>query len=448
MIPVSVEEIAQIVGGTVAGDGSVTVTGPAVLDSRNVGPGGMLVAFAGENVDGHDFAAQAGEAGAVAVLGSRATALPTVVAQDAELALQTLAQNVVARLRPELNVIAVTGSQGKTSTKDLLAAVFASVGPTIATFGNLNNELGAPITMLRAEAETRFLVLEMGARYVGDIARLAALAPPNVSIVLNVGKAHLGKFGSQDAIAQGKSELVSGLTPGGTAVLNADDQRVLAMRSLTDGPVLTYGLADDADVRVINLTLDALGRPSFDLSTADATAHVALPLIGAHQAHNAAAVAAAALAVGVPLDATATALGTVTLTKWRMQLSELANGATLLNDAYNSSPGSARSSLDALAAIDGARRIAVLGQILELGDTAGEEHRTLGEYAATKADIVLAVGGGDVPALAEGAGARAVAVASNDEAIAWLRANLATDDVVLVKASRGARLDEVAAALV
>jgi UDP-N-acetylmuramoyl-tripeptide--D-alanyl-D-alanine ligase len=447
MIPISVEEIAQIVGGTVAGDGSATVTGPAVLDSRTVGVGGMLVAFAGENADGHDFAIQAGEAGAVAVLGSRATELPTVVVEDAELALQTLAQNVVARLRPELTVIAVTGSQGKTSTKDLLSAVFASVGPTIATFGNLNNELGAPITMLRAEAETRFLVLEMGARYVGDIARLAALAPPNVSIVLNVGKAHLGKFGSQDAIAHGKSELVSGLTPGGTAVLNIDDPRVLAMRSLTDGPVLTYGFGEGADVRVANLTQDALGRPSFDLVTGEATAHVTLPLIGAHQAHNAAAVAAAALAVGVPLDVAATALATVTLTKWRMQLSELANGATLLNDAYNSSPGSARSSLDALAAIDGARRIAVLGQILELGETAGDEHRTLGEYAATKADIVLAVGGGDVPALAEGAGDRAVAVATNEEAIAWLQANLAADDIVLIKASRGARLDEVAAAI-
>ena len=446
MIPLTLAEIASIVGGSIAGDPTVIVTGPAVLDSRKSEAGGLLVAFAGEHVDGHDFAAQAREEGAVAVLGSRATALPTVVVDDAEIALQTLATHVVGLLRSSLSVVGITGSQGKTSTKDLLTAVMASVGPTIGTLGNLNNELGAPVTMLRATAETRYLVLEMGARHVGDLARLTGIVAPDVAVVLNVGKAHLGEFGSRDRIGQAKSELVQGLRPGGTAVLNADDPRVLAMRSLTDGPVLTFGRAERADVRVVDLTQDRLGRPSFELRTRDASARVTLPHIGAHQAFNAAAAVAAALVIGVPLDEAAAAVGTGTLSKWRMELSELAIGAILLNDSYNCSPGSARSALDALAAIDGKRRIAVMGEILELGDESAAEHRAVGQYASSRADVVLAIGE-NVRPLAVGAGARAVAMADNVAAIDWLRANLAAGDVVLVKASRGARLDEVAEAL-
>jgi UDP-N-acetylmuramoyl-tripeptide--D-alanyl-D-alanine ligase len=244
MIPLSLGEIAELVGGTVEGDRAVQVTAPAVLDGRRAGPGGLFVAFPGERVDGHDYAGQAGRAGAAAVLGSRPTALPTVVVEDARAALQTLAAHVVARLRAGLTVVALTGSQGKTSTKDLLAAVLSSVAPTTATFGSLNNELGVPLTMLRADAATRFLVLEMGARRVGDIAAITGLVAPDIAVVLNVGQAHLGVFGSRGAIAKGKGELVQALAPGGTAVLNADDPRVVAMRSLTGGPVLTFGLLD------------------------------------------------------------------------------------------------------------------------------------------------------------------------------------------------------------
>ncbi len=446
MIPLSVGEIATIVNGSVSGDRDVIVTAPAVLDGRDAEPGGLLVAFAGEHADGHDFAEQAGRAGAVAVLGSRSTALPTVIVDDAQTALQVLASHVMGVLRSNLTVVGVTGSQGKTSTKDLLTAVLASVEPTIATLGNLNNGLGAPLTMLRAEAASRFLVLEMGARHIGDIARLTGLVAPDIAVVLNVGKAHIGEFGSREAIAQGKSELVRGLARDGVAVLNADDPRVEPMRSLADGRVLTFGQAERADVRVLDLVLDRLGRPSFELRTADASARVVLPLVGAHQAFNAAAAAAAAQAVGVPLDIAAEAFATATLSKWRMEVSELAVGATLLNDSYNSSPGSARSSLDALATIEGERRIAVLGEILELGDESEAEHRAVGEYAASRADIVIAVGE-NVRPLAAGAGDRGVAVTDARAAIDWLRRNLAGGDVVLIKASRGAHLDEVAEAL-
>lgn len=446
MIPLSLSEVATIVGGTVAGDGAVTVAAPAVLDGRQAEPGGLFVAFAGEHVDGHDYAEQAGRAGAVAVLGSRPTSLPTVVVADAQAALRALAAHVVAELRTGLTVAALTGSQGKTSTKDLLAAVLSGAAPTVATIGSLNNELGVPLTTLRAGAATRYLVLEMGARHIGDIADLTAMVPPDIAVVLNVGQAHLGKFGSRDAIATAKGELVQGLAPGGTAVLNADDHRVAAMRALTAGPVLTFGRGEDADVRVVDLVVDRLGRPSCTLRTNAGSARVTLPLVGAHQMVNAAAAVAAGLAAGVPLDVAAAALATATLSKWRMEPRDLAGGATLLNDSFNANPDSTRAGLDALAAFEGGRRIAVLGEMLELGDESEAEHRAVGEYAATRADVVVTVGEAARP-IADGAGARAVALAGNDAAVDWLRGHLAPGDVVLVKASRAARLDEVADAL-
>lgn len=446
IVPLSLREIAAVVGGTVEGDGAVTVTAPAVLDGRQAEPGGLFVAVAGERVDGHDYAGQAGRAGVVAVLGSRPTPLPTVVVEDVQAALQRLAAHVVARLRRGLTVFGLTGSQGKTSTKDLVAAVLSGTAPTTATFGSFNNELGVPLTMLRADLGTRFLVLEMGARRIGDIAALTGLVAPDVAVVLNVGQAHLGEFGSRAAIATAKGELVRGLAPGGTAVLNADDPRVAAMRALTDGPVLTFGRAEHADVRVLDLALDACGRPSFTLRTADASARVALPLVGAHQALNASAAAAAGLAAGIPLDVAAQGLATASLSKWRMELRDLAGGVTLLNDSYNANPDSTRAALDALSAIEGGRRIAVLGEMLELGEESRAAHRAVGAYAASRADLVLAVGEAARP-IADGAGERAMALADNDAAVDWLRGNLAAGDVVLVKASRGAGLDEVAAAL-
>jgi len=446
MIPLSIAEIAAVTGGTVEGDSAVTVTAPAVLDGRQAEPGGLFVALAGQRADGHDYADQAGRAGAVAVLGSRPTPLPTVVVKDAQAALQALAAHVATRLRDGLTVAGLTGSRGKTSTKDLLAAVLSSAAPTIATAGSLNNELGVPLTMLRAGAATRFLVLEMGARRTGDIAALTGLVAPDIAVVTNVGQAHLAHFGSRGAIARAKGELVQGLTPGGTAVLNADDPRVAAMRALTDGPVLTFGQAEHADVRVLDLALDRLARPSFTLRTAGASAPVALPLVGAHQALNASAAAAAGLAAGVPLDMAAAALATASLSKWRLERRDLTGGATLLNDSFNADPDSARAALDALAAIEGERRIAVLGEMLELGDDSEAEHRAVGVYAASRADVVVAVGEAARP-IADGAGQRAVALAGNDAAVDWLRDHLAAGDVVLVKASRAARLDEVAATL-
>lgn len=456
MIPLSINEIAAVVDGTVCGDGSATVTAPAVLDGRQSEPGGLFVAIVGEHVDGHDFAAQAGLAGAVAVLGSRPTTMPTVVVEDTEAALQALAAHVVARLRVDmlcedptrsgLTVVGLTGSQGKTSTKDLLAGLASKAGSTVATSGSLNNELGVPITMLRADSATRFLVLEMGARRIGDIAALAALAPPDIGVVLNVGQAHLSHFGSRAAIAQAKSELVQGLAPGGTAILYADDPRVIAMRALTDGPVLTFGMAGHADVRVLDLALDQFSRPAFTLRTADGSVPVQLPLVGAHQALNAAAAVAAGLAAGIPLDVAAAALASASVSKWRLELRDLDCGGALLNDSFNANPDSTRAALDTLATIKASRRIAVLGEMLELGEESEAEHRAIGQYAASRADLVLAVGEVARP-IADGAGDSSLTLADNAAAVDWLRVHLTAGDLVLIKASRDAHLDEVAAAL-
>ncbi len=446
MIPLSLDEIASLVGGKVVGDGSVTVSAPAVIDGREAAPGGLFVAFAGEHTDGHEHAPQAAEAGAVAVLGSRPTALPTVVVEDAQAALQRLAAHVITLLRDRLTVVAVTGSQGKTSTKDMIEAVLSSEAPTVATSGSFNNELGVPLTMLCADATTRFLVLEMGARHIGDIAELTGLVAPDIAVVTNVGQAHLGEFGSREAIAVAKSELVRGMAAGGTAVLHADDPRVLEMGGLRDGPVLAFGAGNRADVRVLGLSLDRLGRPSFTLRHQGEQTVVSLPFVGAHWALNAAAAAAAGLAAGVPLADAASALNHASISKWRMELRALSSGATLLNDSYNANPESTRAGLDALASIDAKRRIAVLGEMLELGEASRAAHHEIGTYAATRADLVITVGEA-AAVIAEGAGEGALALPDNPAAIDWLRSHLAPGDVVLIKASRGARLDQVAAAL-
>lgn len=456
MLPLSLEAVAEVVGGRLEGDGpDVVVAGPVVIDGREAGPGSLFVAFVGEHADGHDHVPQAAANGAVAVLGTRATELPTVVVEDPQAALQRLAAYVVAQVRHDdrLTVIALTGSQGKTSTKDLLAAVLADAGPTVATFGSFNNELGMPLTALRVDPDTRYLVLEMGARGRGHLTELTDLVTPDVSVVLNVGTAHLGEFGSRGAIAEAKGELVAALGSDGVAVLNADDERVSAMATLAPGRVLTFGTGD-ADVRLADLALDRLGRPSFSLATAEARVDVTLQLVGAHQATNAAAAAAAALAVGLSLEQVGESLSRVaSLSKWRMALHELAGGVLLIDDSYNANPESMRAGVDALVSIgeDAAvrRTVAVLGVMRELGADSEASHRELGEYAAGRVDQLLVIGdeAREIHVGAEAAGTPSVFVDDNAAAIAWLRDHLGEGDAVLVKASRGARLDEVAAAL-
>ncbi|WP_342780330.1 UDP-N-acetylmuramoyl-tripeptide--D-alanyl-D-alanine ligase [Nocardioides rubriscoriae] len=435
-------EVAAAVGGRLHGP-DVLVSGAAYVDSRAAVLGGLFVAVVGERVDGHLHAD-----GAHAVLGSRPTSAPTVVVDDVTVALGRLARRVVGTL--DVPVLAVTGSQGKTGTKDYLAHL---LGPTaVATRANNNNELGVPLSVLRADETTTHLVLEMGARGIGHLAYLCEIAPPTVSAVLNVGTAHVGEFGGVEAIAAAKGELVEALDEHGTAVLNADDHRVAAMASRTRGQVLTFG--GTGDVRWRDVTLDALGRATFELGHAGSWTRVTLRQTGAHQVANAAAAAAMALAVGVPLEAVGERLSTAeAASRWRMELAERADGLLVLNDAYNANPASMRAALDALRALGrdrAGRTVAVLGEMKELGGEHDAGHLEVGR-ATAGVDVVVVVG--DAAAgIAEGArsaGVREVIVtAGRDDALAWVRKNARAGDAVLVKASRAAALEVLAAALI
>jgi UDP-N-acetylmuramoyl-tripeptide--D-alanyl-D-alanine ligase len=447
VLAMTLAEIADVVGGTVHGDPSLVVDGPAYLDSRKPEPGGLFVAVVGERVDGHEYAA-----GAHAVLGSRPTSAPTVVVDDAEVGLGRLAGHVVRRLGA--TVLALTGSQGKTGTKDYLAQVLAATGPTVATAGSFNNELGLPLTVLRADADTEFLVLEMGARGIGHIAYLCEIAPPSISAVINVGTAHLGEFGSREAIALAKGEIVEALPAGGTAVLNADDDLVAAMRARTSAGVLTFGVAGDVSWRGVEL--DDLGRPAFELGYAGEWCTVPHTHSGHHQVPNAAAAAAMALAAGVTLDRIADALTTAVATSpMRMELHERADGLLVVNDAYNANPASMRAALEALVAIGerrGRRTVAVLGEMRELGPTSYDEHVGVGRTVAELGVDVLVTVGDEAAGIAAGfagdGSSEAIVTAGRAEALAWVRENASGADVVLVKASRGAALEGIADGLV
>lgn len=472
MIPLTLAEIAAATGGRLDGgaDPAAAVTGGVVVDSRRAGPGDLFVALPGERVDGHDYAAAATAAGAAAVLAARPVGGPAVLVADPLAALGRLARAVVDRL-PDLVVVAVTGSSGKTGTKDLLRELLGRLGPTIAPEGSFNNEVGAPLTALRADAGTRYLVAEMGARRPGNIAYLCEVTPPAVSVVLNVGTAHVGVFGSRDVIAATKGEIVEALGAGGVAVLNADDPYVAAMAGRTAGRVVRFGRSATADVRAADVRLDGAARPAFRLVTAAGEAEVALALHGEHHVSNALAAAAVALELGLDVATTAAALsGAGTASRWRMEVTERPDGVTVVNDAYNANPDSVRAALEALAAMgrgpgpDGLprRTWAVLGEMLELGDGAAREHDDLGRLAVRLGvSRLVAVGEGARPyrdgAVAAGnaagdaaggaVGDAAVWVPDQDGALALLAGGLAAGDVVLVKASRSVGLDRLAARL-
>jgi UDP-N-acetylmuramoyl-tripeptide--D-alanyl-D-alanine ligase len=307
VIPLSLKEIAEVTGGRVhglegAGAAEVVVDGPVVTDSRDAGPGGLYVARVGEQLDGHQFVSAARDQGAVAAMTTREVPeLPCVVVPDIQDGLATLARAVLDRQR-DLTVIGVTGSSGKTSTKDLLAAVLREAGPTVAPVGSLNSEVGVPLTVFRVRPETRFLVVEMGARGVGHIRYLTTSAPPRIGIELTVGSAHVGEFGSREAIATAKAELVEALPADGLAVLNADDAAVRAMAGRTRARVQLVGTTADAAIRAQDIRLDEAGRPAYTLVTPAGTAEVRLHLHGEHHVANSLAVVATAHECGVDLE--------------------------------------------------------------------------------------------------------------------------------------------------
>jgi len=454
VIPLSLARIAEITGGQLRGDPSAVVTGEVVIDSRRAGPGGLFAAVAGERSDGHDFAAAAVAAGAAGVLATRPVPVPSVLVADVPAALAALARFVVDAL-PAVRVAGITGSSGKTSTKDLAAQLVERLGPTIAPAGSLNNEFGLPLTVLRADASTRYLVLELSARGLGHIAYLCRIAPPRYGVVLNVGHAHAGEFGGLDQVARAKGELVEALPPDGVAILNADDPRVLAMASRTPARVVTFGGQAGVPVRAADVRLDDLGRPSFTLLTPEGSARVTLRLHGAHNVPNALAAAALAGELGLGLDGIADGLcAAVARSRWRMEVRQRGDGVTVINDAYNANPESVRAALDALAhlAQDG-RGFAVLGHMAELGGSSRASHEDIGEYAARSGLAgLIAVGEEAAPLLAGARRVRswpgeALAVPDGAAALEMLANLVKPGDVVLVKASRAARLEGVAADL-
>ncbi|WP_006240858.1 UDP-N-acetylmuramoyl-tripeptide--D-alanyl-D-alanine ligase [Mycolicibacterium tusciae] len=502
MIDLTIAEIAHIVGGRLADispeqAAATRVTGTVEFDSRAVGPGGLFLALPGARSNGHDFAASAVEQGAVAVLAARPVGVPAIVVDPGApptgeetasvlehdidgsgaavlAALARLAAAVAEKLVDGgLTIVGVTGSSGKTSTKDLLAAVLTPLGQVIAPPGSFNNELGHPWTVLRASEATDYLVLEMSARHRGNIAALAAIAPPSIAVVLNVGTAHLGEFGSREAIAATKAELPQAVPSSGAVILNVDDSTVAAMAETTAARVVRVSRepgARDVQVWADAVTLDELARPRFRLHTDGGQVDVALAVHGDHQVSNALCAAAVALECGATLEQVAAALAAAgPASRHRMQVATRPDGVTIVNDAYNANPDSMRAGLKALAWMargageqgpgpEGGRRRswAVLGEMAELGDDAISEHDNIGRLAV-RLDVsrLIVIGTGRAMsamhhgAVMEGSwGSEATMVADADAALAVLRSELRAGDVVLVKASNSAGLGALADVLI
>jgi UDP-N-acetylmuramoyl-tripeptide--D-alanyl-D-alanine ligase len=432
-------EIADATRGRLLGP-DLVVRG-AAIDSRLVTGGELFVPVVAER-DGHDFVPAALAAGAVAYLSARPVGddgppagVAAVEVEDTVAALAALGR--LARGRVPDRVVGVTGSVGKTSVKDLLAAALGARWSTVASAGSFNNELGVPLTLLAAGEATEALVVEMGARGRGHIAGLCAIARPTVGVVTAVAAAHTAMFGSLDEVAVAKGELIEALDPSGVAVLNADDPRVAAMADRTRARVIRYGSGAAADVRAEGAGLDDELRPRFRLVSPWGAADVVLAVRGEHMVGNALAAASAALACDVGVEAVAAGLGKAELSHWRMELVRLPSGARVLNDAYNANPASVAAALRALARLDARRRIAVLGLMAELGDTSEAEHRTVADLARDLGIEVIAV---DAPAYG------GTAVAGLDEAVAAL-GPLGEGDAVLLKASRVVGLERLVAQL-
>jgi UDP-N-acetylmuramoyl-tripeptide--D-alanyl-D-alanine ligase len=435
-------------------DPGVAITGPVVIDSRACEPGCLFAALPGDRADGHDFAAAALAAGAAAVLATRPAGGPGLIVADVQAALGKLARGVVDAL-PSLTIAGITGSVGKTTTKDLAAQLAERLGPTIAPRGSLNNEIGLPLTVLRATGQTRYLVLEYSTRKLGDISYLCGIAPPALGVVLCVGAAHVGEFGGLAAIAEAKGELPAALPPSGVALLNADDPHVRAMAGITPARVVTFGRDPSATVRAADVRLDDAQRPQFTLVTPAGSARTRLRLVGEHNVTNALAAAALASELGMPPADVAAVLSEATpRSRWRMEVTQRPDGVTVINDAYNANPEAVAAALDTLARLaKGRRAFAVLGAMNELGSESRQRHEDAGGQAA-RAGVagLIVVGQAAAPMLA---GARAqrswhgelVGVADAPEAVKALESLLAPGDVVLVKASRTVGLERVALAL-
>jgi UDP-N-acetylmuramoyl-tripeptide--D-alanyl-D-alanine ligase len=457
MIALSLTEIAAAVTGELHLSGGLTadsaVSGTVHTDSREVTAGDIFVAKPGEETDGHLFAPAAVTNGAVLLIVERPLDIPVaqVVVADAVVALGDLATEVIRRVRARgtLKIVGVTGSNGKTTTKNLLRAILDEVGPTIAAKASFNNEVGAPLTMLGVTEETRFLVAEMGASAEGEIARLVRMARPDIGIVLKVGLAHAGGFGGIEATVRTKSEMVTDLRPEDVAVLNADDDRVAGMAAVTAARVVWFGEGDRAMVRASDIHGTRTGT-TFTLHLPGGESRpVSFRVLGEHHVMNALAAAAAADELGVPIDAIVAGLESVAIAeRWRMEVMGGRDDITVINDAYNASPDSMTAALKTLAQVrkpDG-RSIAVLGEMSELGELAGDEHDRIGLLAVRLNISQLVVVGPaarrmHISTINEGSwDGESAYVETADAAFDLLRETVKPGDTVLVKSSNSAGL--------
>lgn len=433
-----VADIATAVGGTLVGP-DVEIDG-ASIDSRGLRALQLFVPVRGER-DGHDFIDDARSAGAGATFSARGPidGLSTILVDDAEQALRSM--GVLARTRLGDRVVGITGSVGKTSTKDLVTSVLSRTLTVSASEKSFNNELGVPLTLVNAADEAAITVVEMGARGRGHIASLCEVAAPTIGVVTAVELVHAELMGGLDEIARTKGELIESLPHTGIAVLNADDARVWGMRSLTVAGVIGFGF-DNGDLRATELSIDDQLRPRFRLESDWGSAEVLLLVRGRHQVSNALAAAAVALSCDVPLDEVVAGLEAAELSPWRMDLRTTSTGARVLNDSYNAGPASMEAALRSLAALPAIRRTAVLGVMAELGEESAASHRRIAELATELGVRIISVGAGEY-------GDAAAVVANVDDVPGALRVlgELDAGDAVLVKGSRVAGLERLAQAL-
>ena len=440
MIKLKAEQIAAIVGGKLNCDGAIEITEAPVFDSRKAVKGSFFLALQGEREDGHIYVDSAIKSGAEFALVSKEVSGPNIQVDDVLEALSKLAAFVRNQL-PNLKVIGITGSQGKTTTKDLLQHLLESIGPTISPENSFNNDLGAPLNLLRCNEETMFCIAELGARHMGDIARLCSIVKPDIGVVLKVGSAHLSEFGSRENIAKAKSELISSLATDGIAVLGTYDEFTPRMADGFGGRVITFGENIGADVRATDIEIRE-GCPHFDLVNGEGRVSIGMRMVGAQQIPNALACAAVATALGISNDHIATALSTAEIrSKWRMELHDLP-GLLVINDAYNAAPESMEAALFALrlfAQERGGAAWAFLGKMHELGESSELAHQNIGNLARDLAiDHLVSI---NAPYGSE--------LKFNDwQSALSLLEEIAPGDVVLVKASRAEGLELLADAII
>ncbi|MDJ0383160.1 UDP-N-acetylmuramoyl-tripeptide--D-alanyl-D-alanine ligase [Streptomyces sp. G-G2] len=453
MIPLSLASAALATEGRLSGgaDPDRLITGPLVFDSRDITPGSLFCCLAGKSVDGHDFTAQAVAAGAVAVLAANPVDAPAIVVPDVLGAMGQIAARVASEFTG--TVIGLTGSAGKTSTKDLLTSILELDGPTVATPRSFNNELGFPVTVSRVETGSRYLLLEMGARGLGHIDSLCDIARPTISTVLGVGSAHIGEFGSREVTAQAKAEIVRALPAHGTAVLNGDDPLVSAMAGATDAAVITFGFGEHCDIRAEQVGVQHDGRPHFVLVHGKDRRRIELRVHGRHNVLNALAAAATAVAAGIPADRIAQGLRQAEISSGgRMEVTTREDGVTVINDAFNASPESVLAALAALGDIAGPtrRKVAVLGEMAELGDEAAAWHDQVAEHVVRlRPAEVLGIGSTHMERMLmvmTDAGLKASRSNVDPEVplIEEIRRVLRPGDVVLIKGANSLGLEAVA----